>query len=683
MASLRCGCSGRRFSAEKRSEESYRFVAKWGTKNLLGLSVHRSKRTDARMQAVPEAPPKVSSSLIAAILICAATFLRELKLETTIRVEDILDATGVSKSRAYELKNDLLDLLPTIVRPRGRPPAPAAEVSPVPERLQIAQSVIDFVYANPGCAHGGSKRRRYSDTFRRFMIDLRAKHSDVDPAGFADAVRISAETLETWFRAPPPAAASADPPASEFDEPDSSDEPQRRSIELVLQVWKSWRGDFSDFCDHLRDQWRISFGRTLIGNILAAYGLRTPKRRPKRSPDEIASRGSFETFFPGAQWVGDGSAVDVTIDDERFTVNLELNVDAHTTAVVGLASTLEEDESAVLDALHSGIDTTGAMPLALLLDNKPSNHTETIDRALGEDTLRIRATLFRPQNKAHCEGAFGLFKAELPPIAVTTESKSELARQLVEGLATAWARGLNHRPRRDRNGLSRVALYDAPVSEQQINDARAALKERCRKQELARATRLARMDPLVRNMLDEAFIRLELADPDHHIKSAIARYPAEAIIDGVAIFTSKRNAGTLPDDADGRYLLGIVRNVANKRELIALSTAIVEERLRWRDRELQSLRVEIDVLKHEHADHRSLISALALRALSSNRIIDEIVFVDELKKTFLGLPQPSLRPELDHLARVLAASFRTPPDRRQHIILALASVAWPVGQLSS
>jgi hypothetical protein len=205
-------------------------------------------------------------------------------------------------------------------------------------------------------------------------------------------------------------------------------------------------------------------------------------------------------------------------------------------------------------------------------------------------------------------------------------------------------------------------------------------KERCRKQERARATRLARMDPLVRNMLDAAFVRLALLDPDDHIKSAIARYPAEAIMDSVAIFTSKRDAGTLPEHADGRYLLGIVRNLADKRELLALSTAIVEERMRWRNRRLTSLRVDLDELKQKHTEHRPLISAIALRALSCERAIDEIFFLDELKKTFRRLHPSLLRTELEHLSRVVAASFRVAPERRRRIILAVAADAWPVGQ---
>ena len=140
---------------------------------------------------------------------------------------------------------------------------------------------------------------------------------------------------------------------------------------------------------------------------------------------------------------------------------------------------------------------------------------------------------------------------------------------------------------------------------------------------------------------------------------------------------------TLPDHADGRYLLGIVRNLAEQRELVALSTTIVEERMRWRDRELQSLGADLDELKRLHAEHRPLIGAIATRALSAERTVDEIFFLDELKKAFMSLRPSHLQAELEHLTRVLAASFRVPLDRRQRIILALASAAWPIGQVDT
>jgi hypothetical protein len=70
----------------------------------------------------------------------------------------------------------------------------------------------------------------------------------------------------------------------------------------------------------------------MIAQILFVHGERTPKRRGGRSRDEHALRGAFETFFPGAQWVGDGKTLEILIDGEVLRVNLELVVDAATDA---------------------------------------------------------------------------------------------------------------------------------------------------------------------------------------------------------------------------------------------------------------------------------------------------------------------------------------------------------------
>jgi hypothetical protein len=118
---------------------------------------------------------------------------------------------------------------------------------------------------------------------------------------------------------------------------------------------------------------------------------------------------------------------------------------------------------------------------------------------------------------------------------------------------------MNQRPRRDRNGRSRANLYTDKPSDEQIAQARAALLERHRKQELARQTILARQDPNVHALLDDAFAQLHLADPERHFRAALARYSRDAIVEGIAIFAAKRAAGVLPDGADVRYLLGIVK----------------------------------------------------------------------------------------------------------------------------
>src|SRR5690606_25480082 len=127
-------------------------------------------------------------------------------------------------------------------------------------------------------------------------------------------------------------------------------------------------------------------------------------------------------------------------------------------------------------------------------------------------------------------------------------------------------RTTNHRPRKDRDGRSRVDLYADSPTDEQIEQARGELRDLADRQERARQTLLARRRPEVLALLDAYFERLGLLDPEGHFRVVIAGYPKDAIIDGLAIFDGKRQASTLPDGADARYLLGIVKNVAEKTE---------------------------------------------------------------------------------------------------------------------
>src|SRR5262249_37823144 len=144
--------------------------------------------------------------------------------------------------------------------------------------------------------------------------------------------------------------------------------PATAQIQGVLSCWETWRGTFSSYCNHMRDDQRIPFGRSQISTILFVHGKRRPRKRQGRSPDEYALRGAFQTFFGGAQWVADGSPIAVTINGHRFAQNLELAVDTYSDGFVGASIRLEEDSAAVTEALADGIATTGEAPLALLLD---------------------------------------------------------------------------------------------------------------------------------------------------------------------------------------------------------------------------------------------------------------------------------------------------------------------------
>jgi hypothetical protein len=363
-----------------------------------------------------------------------------------------------ARTCAYELAQELRASLPSLSRPPGRPGV-VREPAPLDDVKAIHGEVLRFVMDHPGSAHRGDERGRYSDAFRLFVVDMRERHAAVVLDDFAHAVGVPLGTLESWLRMPLPVVT----PDDVVDEGNAEQHPTQAQIETVLAAWRTWDGDFSVFCEHVRGDLRLDFGRTMIASILSAHGERKPTKRPGRSRDEEALRGAFETFFPGAQWVGDGKQLDVRIDGVNYPQNLELVVDAKTAAAVGISVRAEEDSAAVVEAFERAKETTGEAPLALLLDNRPSNHTPDVDVALG-NTTRMRSTPGRAQNKGHVEGSFGLFAQKAPPIDVDTRDTRALARTIAFLVALTFFRAQNHAPRRDRNGITRVELYAETVT---------------------------------------------------------------------------------------------------------------------------------------------------------------------------------------------------------------------------
>jgi len=538
---------------------------------------------------------------------------------------------------------------------------------------------------HPGCARRSAERQLYSDGFRHFIVALRAQHEPVALDVFATLVEVPLGTLKTWLS---PSSVSATPPpepvGATASDPTDSDEPNATlaQIETVLVAWKSWDGTFIDFADHVRTNLRVPFGRHLVAGILEQNGARLVRRRSGRSPDEIALRGAFETFFSGAQWVGDGKKITVTLGSQSFDFNLELDVDAYSDACVGLCIRDTEDSTAVVESFDDGVSTTGAAPLALLLDNRPSNHTAQVDAALGPSgTLRMRATLGRPQNKAHVEGGFGLFSQTVPPITINTSlAPREVARQLAVLVSTTFARATNRRARADRGGRSRVDLYAESPTDDQIAVARHALAERCRRQELARATLAARERPEVRDLLDAEFEKLGLSDPERNVRLAIAGHTVEAITDGISIFGSKRRAGTLPKNVDARYLLGIVRNVDAQREGEYLAEALLEMRLKVRDRALAGLTAQQSVVSTSTRDASDVITDCVDRALATDKTLDRLFWL-----TVLANEIQARAADLDELKRLyftatrrINTTFRVSPRERQNAMRILVDHVVPL-----
>ena len=596
---------------------------------------------------------------VAALLLLA----RQLGVHLALPVPDvaqILAATKTSRSSAYTLADELGELLPTLVPARGRPPKPPPTSTDESETLTHA--VLAYVMGHPACVQRGPVRQHYSDGFRRFVVELRAEHATLDLEAFAKATELPLGTLKDWLQGPGSPPDAPDPATPALTTAESA------QMQTVLDAWSRWDGRFHGFCEHVRDELRVPFGHDMVARILEVHGLRRRARRDGRSPDESALRGAFRTFFPGAQWVGDGMQVPVVVDDQRFTFNLELDVDAHTGAFTGVSVRREEDAAAVVEAFHDGILTTGAAPLALLLDNRPSNHTPEVDLALG-DTLRIRATPARPQNKAHVEGAFGLFSQVLPELQLDTRTGAHVVASAFLGVVVqVWARTTNHRPRADRGGRSRAELYEDSPSDEQFEQARRELRETAERQELARRTLEARRRPEVLLLLDTHFARLGLLDPERHIRIAIARYPLDAIVDGIAIFEGKRLAKTLPDGVDARYLLGIARNIAAQAEGEHIARRLFELRLEVRDTMLASLVAARDAV----CAGESVLNDCVDRALATQSPLARTFWLDSLANVIRARDHVQHASHFDAAARRIEATFAVTPRERHDAVRLLA-----------
>jgi hypothetical protein len=622
------------------------------------------------MSRVAQTSPDVSPLASAALLLAARAVASRFDLPRP-RAAEILAATGAGKARAYELAEAIPGAVATLVRPPGRPPRPTTEMSP-DAMTELHHQVVAYLIEQPGCVTTRGRRRTYSDGYRRFVIDLAAEHAELDLAALAEAVAVPLPTLRDWLRGPRPAPDAPD------DQTIAADDAASARIETVLHEWLQWTGSFVPFCDHLRKHLHIDWGRTMIAGILEKVGVRIPRRRRGRRHQDGTLRGAFETFFPGAQWQGDGSPMTVVIGPFRFTFNVELMADTDSDAMAGLSIRDEEDSAAVVEALADGVETTGSLPLALELDGRPSNHTDQVSQALGE-TIPLRSTPGKPQSNPFIEGAFGLFQQTAPPLVIDTLDPKETARQVLALVITTWARTLNGKPRPDRDGRSRIDLYrEAEPSAEDVDRAREALRERARRQDLARETRRARKDPVVRAVLDQLWSRLGLRDPEGRVLAAISCFPLDPVLAAIAVFEGKREKGTLPPGADARYLLGIARRITEKHEAQAITEALLRVRLEARDVMLARLVHDRDVLLASGLEPKDLLRAALDRAMTTERRLDRLFWLT-LASELIRDQHPEDHADLVRTAsRRIHATFAVPYRDRLDAVRFLAEQVVPL-----
>ena len=640
---------------------------------------------------------------------------------------EILKLAGAGQTQPYAMRERLRELLPTVVRSPGRPssrPAEPYEQCDQCPMMKIPVAIRDYVMAHPGSVDGKGERRTYSDDFRRFVVGLTGPGQiaeGMSDRGLADLVGVPLTTLYDWMHpqakdesspsgppsplieeptdadagasepapsvdAPPAPEGGDEPPPSDVSVPspevgpevgtDSPDDDLARisdaNTAMVVRLWKAWEGTFQAFCDMVRTEHRIHFGDTRIRDILHVFGMRQPTRRtPVEAP---WSSNTFRILFPNAQWLGDGKDVVVIWGEQRFVFNLELMLDVASNAAMGLYVSRAESAKAVEHAYEEGKDACGGVPpIATSLDNKPCNHSPEAKAALG-DTIVLRSTPGRGQAKSPLEGAFGLFQQELPPLVLTGDTDEEKAAEFLWFVLTAYYTGRNGRPRKKLGGLSPAqACARSKHTQEDIDRAVKYFRELQDRDEQARLTRDARLDPVRITLLTEGLAKLGIPDPENSLAKSLAYYCRDAIVRGLATFESKRDVDTIPaKEADhGRYLGGIIRNLHTQLELDRFSVYIMEQRLRCRD-------LTLEPLKRAAGELRSTLPVIELpqafvdRALNATYAVDFRFWAQSANDALAALPAASREKCYQALTLRVSASFKVDQRRRADLIDSLA-----------
>jgi len=622
-------------------------------------------------------PARFTPLVECALLFVELPILRTLDLSHMASNQDVLSRLGAGRSRAYELKSALEDLLVTLQRKPGRPPKEA--LAPHGESmLEVAVAVRSFLARHPGSMVVGERRNTYTAAFIRFVLTL----LNSDGVGQSltleqaeEATGVPLNTLKSWLTSPP-AATDEVPPTPSIPPPTRS--LPDGVIDQIITLYERWKGSFTAFVAQLQ-QHRIYASTYTVRQILQLAGLRTARPRTRKTSDPEALRGAFETFFPGAQFVADGKTTDVTLGEHTHRFCWELVIDTASGALVGFAVRDAEDSRGLLDAYEHGKQTSGKPPLSLLRDNLPANHSPEVEAVLAEDdVISMPSTAYRPENKAHVEGQFGLFAQTMPPIDIPSAPTHEQARQLLFYVLFAYAAGRNQAPRRSLGGRSAASVFRGyEPTEEEEDAARTRLKQMRDRIRDTRRAEQKRLDPICRQMLDEAFLTLGLEDPEGTFIPAIARHGLDAALEAIAIFSTKQQSDTLPEGVDARYLLGIARNVAHRNEDEAVYAKLVELRERAGDLVLAPLREQAAHLKATLTPEEYIYACMA-RALDEPFIVDRQVFRQAALLALAECPVDVRRRIGPLLARMVATQYALTVRERDQFIADLAKAASPL-----
>ena len=472
---------------------------------------------------------------------------------------------GISRQQVYEERARIEAALTAVtVAGRGRPARQGAVADPNGNQhartlamSELRIDVLEFRLANSGAmVVSATGRATYSAGFKRFALDAADNFVGTDEI-FCLASGVPMSTLTTWRLADAKEPIVAAPwPERKATWPTGA-EPNELARTLT-EDFKRWHGDVGAF---LRETWQRHF----VAPLATRAVLRIAGLLPSSESKAPRYRGITDLASPGAIVVTDGKEIQVELTGSAAlqTFNWQGIVDQATACHLAVVVSKTENAKAVAAAYTGACDFLGKPPLALVHDQKPIHDNSELRKLIEAATTMIPATLGRGQNKAVMEGQFGLWAQEVGRIMLDDTSTETLVTSAVHEIIRAYTSGINHSPRAEFAGKSRVAAVREACPDPK-KDAELVAKLKASHQRGRHPATPLPTAGIARALLDEVFesFALVAADTGGRLRTWLAAtFEPDAIRRAAAIFAAKRAKGALRGKHAHRYLVKLISGV--------------------------------------------------------------------------------------------------------------------------
>ena len=619
----------------------------------LNTKAHHSRGTSLKL------PPNLleHKTLMIALILIARYLVKALKVDPDAPLTEICGQLQANRTSVYEQAERILGCLQDLagVRP-GRPLAshsssdPQADLSS--QRLTI--QVLDFQIEHPGSVVPQNGRTYYAPVFQRFILSMHDQWQG-SLAAFAAASRVPLDTISDWIHRDRQGIL----PQQQVNQPQVNQPlptPQNASqlVRDIAKEWRCWHGATRHFFRHAAEKFHISIAQ--VERVLRLLGAIS--RRPRKP---FRFRGETHALAPGNMLVTDGKHIDVLLaSDQRLHFNWQAIVDQATGCDTAVVVNHEECAAGVAEAFKLSAYTAlgGAFPHALLHDGKPCYSEASLVQLIQETGCSmIKASPYKPENKAIIEGAFGLYEQRVGTIQLDDSSTQSLVRSAVQEIIRAYTSATNSVPRIELDGKSRLAVLSefCPSLEQQQRDL--AFLERL-KADHDRPPRRP-PDPSALVLLDTVFHRLNILDldPDCSLRRYLASFDSAAIRRAAAVVANKLARSDLDLRYVHRYLTKLVQSFHDEidleraaDELLILCQAQNES---WTCSEQRDLQLLYDSL-----NQHDLTCAIAENAAHGGIPLKAAFWKNALLDLLTSAPQ-LIATAKKHLIRLFEAPFNS------------------------